>query len=42
MGINSIYSRAELIIGTATRLGRVSNTRQYSVLGRHKPAKTKY
>ena len=36
--------RAEPIdlLGSATRFGRVSATRQYSVLGHHKPAKTEY
>jgi len=33
---------AEPILGSATRFGRVSATRQYSVLGRHKPAETEY
>jgi len=35
-------SRAEPILGSATRFGRVSATWQYSVLGRHKPAETEY
>jgi len=34
--------RAEPIIGSVTRFGRVSATQQYSVLGRHKPADTEY
>jgi len=33
--------RAEPILGSVTRFGRVSATRQYLVLGRHKPADTK-
>jgi len=33
--------RAEPKIGSATRFGRVSDTRQYSVLGRHKPAENR-
>jgi len=32
--------RAEPIIGSATRFGRVSDTLQYSVLSHHKPAET--
>jgi len=36
------YIRAEPILGSVTRFGRVSDTRQYSVLGRHKPADTEY
>src|SRR6218665_2180485 len=35
-------TRAEPILGSATRFGRVSGTRQYSVLGRQKPAETEY
>ena len=34
--------RAEPILGSATRFGRVLAIRQYSVLGRHKPAETEY
>ena len=34
--------RAEPILGSATRFGRISGTRQYSVLGRQKPAETEY
>jgi len=34
--------RAEPILGSATRFVRVSATRQYSALGRHKPAETEY
>jgi len=37
-----ISGRAEPILGSATRLDRVSATRQYSVLGRHEPAETEY
>ena len=37
-----LKSRAEQMLGSATRFGRVSATRQYSVLGRHKPAETEY
>ena len=39
---NNIQLRAETILGSATRFGRASATRQYSVLGRHKPAETEY
>src|SRR6218665_2470150 len=35
-----LQTRAEPILGSVTRFGRVSATRQYSVLGRHKPADT--
>jgi len=35
-------SKAEPILGSVTRFGRVSDTRQYSVLGRHKPAHTEH
>jgi len=38
----TISIRAEPILGLVTRFGRISNTRQYSVLGRHKPAETEY
>jgi len=38
----SMISRAESILGSTTWFGRVSATRQYSVLGRHKPAETEY
>jgi len=38
--IISNVTRAELIIGSATRFGRVSDTRQCSEIGRHKLAET--
>ena len=45
-GVVSVYDcvirRAEPILGSATQFGRLSATRQYSVLGRHKPAETDY
>jgi len=34
--------RAVPILGSATQFGRVSGTRQYSVLGRQKAAKSEY
>src|SRR6218665_4016490 len=37
-----LKTRAEPILGSVTRFGRVSDTRQYSVLRRHKPADTEY
>ena len=37
-----IFSRAKPILSSATRFGRVSATRQYSELGRQKPAETEY
>jgi len=37
-----VKTRADPILGSVTRFGRVSDTRQYSVLGRHKPADTEY
>jgi len=37
-----VVCRAEPILGSVTRFGRVPDTRQYSVLGRHKPADTEY
>ena len=38
----NLKARAEPILGSVTWFGRVSDTRQYSVLGRHKPADTEY
>ena len=40
--IGNTFDRAEPILGSATRFSRVSSTRQYSVFGRHRPAKTEY
>jgi len=37
-----LKSRAEPILSSVTQFGRVSDTRQYSVLGCHKPADTEY
>jgi len=42
VGIFDRAKVAEPILGSATRFGRVSATWQYSILGRHKPAKTEY
>jgi len=36
--LHYITFRAEPIVGSATRFGRVSATRQYSVISRYKPA----
>jgi len=41
-GLNSETLKLGLILGSVTWFGRVSDIRQYSVLGRHKPADKKY